>query len=81
MNDIIKKIEEAMVSIPINDYQTRIRLLDAIEYIKQSKSVLEKAVSVIKQWHQADDVWDIYFNHSPEMKPIREFMKSDSHAA
>lgn len=81
MNDVIKKLEEAMVSIPINDYQTRMRLSDAIDYIKQSKSVLEKAVSVIKQWHQADDVWDIYFNHSPEMKSIREFMKSGSHAA
>lgn len=36
--------------------------------------ILQKAVAVIKQWHNADEVWDIYYNHSPEMKPIREFL-------
>ncbi len=25
-------------------------------------------VAVAKGWHAADDVWEIYYNHSPEMK-------------
>ncbi len=34
-------------------------------------SALKDAVKVIKQWHSADDVWDIYFNHAPEMQSIK----------
>lgn len=41
----------------------------------ESIDVVKKAVAVIKQWHQADNVWDIYYNHSPEMKPIRDYLK------
>lgn len=33
---------------------------------------LKKAVSVIKEWHNADDVWEIYYNNAPEMREIRE---------
>lgn len=32
---------------------------------------LIKSIRVIKQWHGAD-VFDIYYNNAPEMKPIRE---------
>ena len=34
MDSIIKKLQEVMVSLPINDHQIRMRVLDAIEYIK-----------------------------------------------
>jgi hypothetical protein len=34
------------------------------------------AIDVIKQWHNADEVWDIYFNNAPEMKPIREALNT-----
>ena|SRR5690606_37310209 len=44
----------------------------ALPRIKELEEALEKATEVIKQWHKADDVWDIYFNHAPEMKPIRQ---------
>lgn len=36
---------------------------------------LHSAVEVIKTWHNMDgseDVWQIYYDHAPEMKPIRE---------
>ena len=39
---------------------------------KELVEALRSAIEVIKQWHNADEVWDIYYNHSPEMKPIRE---------
>jgi len=35
------------------------------------RQALLQAVKVIKQWH-GDEVFDIYYNHSPEMKMIRE---------
>jgi len=34
------------------------------------------AIEVIKQWHNCDEVWDIYMNKAPEMKPIREALTS-----
>lgn len=37
---------------------------------------LEKAVLVITAWHNADEVWEIYYTHAPEMKPIREAIAS-----
>ena len=33
--------------------------------------LLEHAVSIIRGWH-GEEVFDIYYRHSPEMKPIRE---------
>lgn len=36
---------------------------------------LQKAIEVIKQWHAADDVFDIYCSHASEMKPIWETIK------
>jgi len=33
--------------------------------------LLKHAVEIIHDWH-GDEVWKIYYNHSPEMKPIRE---------
>ncbi len=45
---------------------------------------LEQAVELIKSWHnmpgkgttltdeQVEQMWQVYYNHSPEMKPIRE---------
>ena len=39
------------------------------------RSVLESPVQVIKDWHNmdgSDDVWQIYYDNAPEMKPIRD---------
>jgi hypothetical protein len=33
--------------------------------------LLKHAVSVIQAWH-GNAAFDIYYNHAPEMKPIRE---------
>ena len=41
-------------------------------------AALENAINVIKQWHNADEVWEIYYNHAPEMKPIREALQAIS---
>lgn len=35
-------------------------------------NALNQAVNVIKEWHQADEVFDIYYKNAPEMKVIRE---------
>jgi hypothetical protein len=35
---------------------------------------LQKSVEVIRQWH-GNEVFDIYYNNAPEMKPIREAIK------
>jgi hypothetical protein len=43
---------------------------------EKDKIIIEKAVEIIKEWHNADAVWDIYFNHAPEMKIIREFLNA-----
>jgi len=43
---------------------------------KALQTGLMAAIDVIKQWHGADDVWDIYFNNAPEMKPIREALNT-----
>ena len=42
------------------------------------KAALKQAVKVIRVWHAMpqkpgdDDAFDLYYNHSPEMKPIRD---------
>ena len=52
----------------------------AHEEILRLRKALEQAVSVIRVWHgmgqkpSDDDAFDIYFNHSPEMKPIRDVL-------
>jgi len=51
-------------------------LAEKDKQIEQLREALEAAVSVIKQWHNADEVWDIYFNHAPEMKPIRTALEN-----
>jgi hypothetical protein len=44
------------------------------------RQALEQAVRVIRVWHAMpgkpgdDDAFDIYFNHSPEMKLIRDVL-------
>lgn len=38
------------------------------------RDALVACVAVAKAWHAADDVWEIYYNHSPEMKPIRDVL-------
>ena len=53
------------------------------DVVRQRAELLKKAVELIKTWHngeaviklgqeQADYMWDIYYNHAPEMKEIRE---------
>lgn len=44
------------------------------ERIKELEDGLTKAVGVIKVWHRADEVWDIYFNNAPEMKTIKQLL-------
>ncbi len=44
-------------------------------------AALEKALEVIKVWHACDEVWDIYLNHSPELKPVVAALKSAKGAA
>lgn len=35
---------------------------------------IEKAIALIHVWH-GDETWEIYFQHSPEMKSIRNCWK------
>ena len=52
------------------------------------RELLQKAVELIKIWHngeavmklgqeQADYMWNIYYNNAPEMKEIRQALKGD----
>lgn len=43
------------------------------EAVEEWKAALIACVAVAKAWH-GDPVWDIYYNHSPEMKPIRDLL-------
>lgn len=36
------------------------------------REALRKAVEIIKVWHNCDEVWDVYYCASPEMKPVRQ---------
>ena len=53
---------------------------DAHDEALRLRQALEQAVRVIRVWHAMpqkpgdDDAFDIYFNHSPEMKPIRDVL-------
>jgi hypothetical protein len=55
-------------------------LLEAVDQNMRLRKALEQAVSVIRVWHAMpqkpgdDDAFDLYFNHSPEMKPIRDML-------
>ncbi len=53
----------------------------------EERVLLEKAIELIKIWHngeavmklgqeKADYMWKIYYNNAPEMKEIREALKS-----
>lgn len=37
------------------------------------RSALRQCVRIAQAWH-GDEAFDIYYNHSPEMKPIRELL-------
>jgi len=75
--EIQKKIDERF---PDNMFGNSIFLRRCAEYgyqlatdgREELEKALDAAIAVIKQWHQADEVWDIYYNNAPEMKPIRE---------
>jgi len=41
------------------------------ERVLQLTKALEQCVRVAQMWH-GDDAFDIYFNHSPEMKLVRD---------
>ena len=56
---------------------------DAVALLVRRTEALEQAVTLIKAWHNMsgrwqleealeEKAWEIYYNHSPEMKPIRE---------
>jgi hypothetical protein len=51
-----------------------------------TKALLKEAVDLIKEWHnfhpcgvlkeeEKEAMWNIYYNHAPEMKKIREAME------
>jgi hypothetical protein len=51
----------------------------------QLRAALVHAVEVIQTWHNTgiprrehSDMWDIYWRNAPEMKAIREALKSQS---
>ena len=58
-------------------------LMQEGERMTNHKALLKEAVSLIKAWHnfhpcgilkekEAEKMWNIYYNHAPEMKRIRE---------
>lgn len=47
-------------------------LASHVARIKELEEALSQAIENIKVWHNADDVWDIYFNNAPEMKKINK---------
>lgn len=48
--------------------------------IMRHRKALEQCVRVLRTWHAMpqkpgdDDAFDLYFNHAPEMKPIRDVL-------
>jgi hypothetical protein len=46
---------------------------EAVAQNLKLRKALEQCVSVAKAWH-GDDDFDLYFNHSPEMKLIRDVL-------
>ena len=53
---------------------------EAVEQNLRLRKALQQAVSVIRVWHGMpqkpgdDDAFDLYYNHSPEMKLIRDVL-------
>lgn len=53
---------------------------DAVEQNMKLRKALEQCVQVLRLWHAMpqkpgdDDAFDLYFNHSPEMKLIRDVL-------
>lgn len=39
--------------------------------VAELEAALRDCAEVVKVWHAADDVWQIYFDHSPEMASTR----------
>ena len=39
----------------------------------QLRAALKQCVAVLRQWH-GEEVFDIYYNHAPEMRLVREAM-------
>lgn len=56
-----------------NPYTEEIVAELVAEAVEEWKAALIACVAVAKAWH-GDEVWDIYYNHSPEMAPIRELL-------
>lgn len=52
---------------PKDDY------LEAVRQNVRLRKALEQCVNVTKVWH-GEDAFDLYFNHSPEMKLIRDVL-------
>ena len=55
---------------------------------RELREALEKSVDIIKAWHNMgerntperlqDEIWRIYYEHSPEMKPVRTALSNNS---
>lgn len=78
MNDKKELSKEAILWQNVaetNSYYTEKSILKAMEeYTAPVVVALKEAVALIKAWHNADEVWDIYYNNAPEMKHIREVL-------
>lgn len=75
-----KENAELIHKLKLIDNSRRLRLqrADNLEVKNQELvKALKKSVEVIKQWH-GNDVFDIYFNQSPEMESIRKALKSNN---
>lgn len=55
------------------DAHLNMGMAHAAEQVAKHRAALEQCVRVVKMWH-GDDCFDLYFNHSPEMKPIRDIL-------
>ena len=47
-----------------------------MNYEKRLERALRQCVEVLKGWH-GEDMFDIYYNHSPEMKLTREALSDE----
>ena len=50
------------------------------ERCEKLREALIAAVECIKVWHVADDVWEIYYDHAPEMRLIRQALAAPKDA-
>lgn len=73
IDDNITELKSIYMAGEVNMWvEMSVQLDEKTALIGELVGALQKAADDIKQWHAADDVWQIYFEHAPEMKLIRE---------